>query len=837
MIITCKKEIPFHWIFFAIMPWASFAYTWGVVGVAFLFSLKKFVENPAGLTFILSLPSFVSMVMGPCVSFLSDRIWTRFGRRKPFIVTSWIGVASCLVLMPLMPNFWSLLAVYMLYSFFFDLTSPIDPLKLEIIPPHERGRATGALQWCVNLANITFYFVALGRFDDVHFMAGVPLSGEKVIYWSAALLLTVMLLLIMLGIKEIDQKSPLRGQRLTIKNFFGGVLDRELWPVYMLVFGAAALNSGLGPLGNLLYTDQWNYTKQEMGINIAAGGTINIFIIGLLTLFADKLNRMRAYQTLIAISVTLNVLYFSYVTFLLPNQRPSLIEIIVFGETGCIIGLLSSMVYVPLVYDYIRRNKMGTYAAGANLVNRVTGFITLNGVGLFIWGYAMLFQPPAGEMIRVVVHDAQSQQAELSSLLHAAQWINPGTHALVPSTAVVANAWQANGTVSQSGRGWEIRIRDKDSETLAARKEELSKERSPLLADEKMLRDQIQIHIRKGRADSAVACELNANQKQKRIEALTAQIETIDATLSSRSNQFHQQVATVLGDRLVLEGEQVLNARPREALVIEITTAKRPAPQLLEKILADLRIREPYVVDLRPLKLASGYGVAISALAPLKASDTDFAHTIQDSFVITARLRDPDLFFDKGEIIKVIYQQALQLDLMVIEDPLDTYVSPITRGVNLVLGLFDAVPRSDRRLTAIARNLRTPDEINHVRVDAGPSEKTITVTALLISNGVRVATTNDPVSKRLQTILGTGDNLAQARTFYDRIEKVAATQQITIAHPLIASGYAPIKYNYMSGYLWMFLMGITGIAITIVFGRLESRGFVRKRGVEEEQAS
>ncbi len=831
MIVTCKKEIPFRWVFFAIMPWGTFAYTWGVVGVAFLFSLKKFIENPAGLTFILSLPMFVSMVMAPSVSFLSDRIWTRFGRRKPFIVTSWIGVSCCLVLLPLMPNFWALFVVYMFYSFFFDLTAPIEPLKLEIIPPHQRVRATGALQWCTTLAYILFYFVALGRFDDVRFMRGVPISGEEVIYWSAALMLLVMLLLIMLGIKEVDQKSPLRGQRFTIKTFFLGILDGELWPVYILAFGSAALGSGLGPLGNLLYTDQWGYSKQEMGINIAAGGTINLCIIGLLAVFADKLNRMRAYQTLIVISLTINVLYFCYVTYLLPNQRASLIEMIVFGESGSIIGMLTTMIYVPLVYDYIRRNKMGTYAAGAGIVNRMAGFITLNGVGLFIWGYAMLFQPPAGEMARVVVRDAQSQQTKIQSLLQAAQWSDPGTGIPVASSAVVANAWQANGTISSSGRAWEIRLHDKASEKLATAKEELDKERSFLLADEKMLRDQIR--IRKSHADNVAKLVSKADEKLARQTTLAAQIDRIDATLAKRAKRFQEEVAAVLGTHLITEGSQVLSAHLGMAVVMELATAKRSDPRLLEKILSDLREKSLGVIDLRPLKLASGYGVEISARAPTTLSEADFAQALQSSFASAARQRDP-LLLPEHEI-RLTREPVLQLDLMVVEDSLDTYVSPITRGVNLILGLFDAVPRPDHRLTAIARGLRTPNNIHHVRLESGPAPKTITVTALLPDSAPRV-TTNDPVTRALQSFLGTGDALAQARAFYDRIENVAATQKITVARPLLTSVYVPMKYNYMSGYLWMVLMGVVGISITILFRHLETLGFIHKRGIEEEEA-
>src|SRR6185312_6460269 len=215
-----------------------------------------------------------------------------------------------------------------LYHLSDGFSAPRDPLKQEIVPPHERGRATGAMSWCQNLATVVFYSVMLGRFDDVRYLAGFPLHGETVIYWSAALLLAAMMLLVTLGIKEIDQKSALVGERLSIRNFVGGLLDRELWPVYLIVLSFGLLNffSGFGPfLSTLLYTDQWGYTKQEMGMNVAIGGVVNLFIIGLLTLFADRLPRMRAFRVLICLSLTWNVLYYCYVNFVLLDTRPTLI--------------------------------------------------------------------------------------------------------------------------------------------------------------------------------------------------------------------------------------------------------------------------------------------------------------------------------------------------------------------------------------------------------------------------------------------------------------------------------------------------------------------------------
>jgi hypothetical protein len=59
-----------------------------------------------------------------------------------------------------------------------------------------------------------------------------------------------MFMLLTLGIHEINQKSALDGQRLTFRTLAGGLLDHELWPIYLLVGGGACMNfySGLGAL-------------------------------------------------------------------------------------------------------------------------------------------------------------------------------------------------------------------------------------------------------------------------------------------------------------------------------------------------------------------------------------------------------------------------------------------------------------------------------------------------------------------------------------------------------------------------------------------------------------
>jgi MFS family permease len=834
MIITCQKQVPFRWIALAILPWASFTFNGGITGVVFLFSLKKFLENPAGLTLVLSLPSLISLVTQPVCSFLSDRIWTRFGRRKPFVVTSLTGVTVCLVLMPLMPNFWMLLATFMLYSACGDLNSPMEPLKLEIIPPHERGRATGAMSWCSNLATVTFYFVALGRFDDVSYFAGFPLRGETAIYWSAALLLGVMVLLVTLGIHEVEQKSALRGQRLSLRNFFGGLLDRELWPVYLLVFGSACLNfySGLGPLSNLLYTEQWNYTKQEMGINVAIGGIINFFAIGLLTIFADRLNRMRAYRVLICLSLSCQVFYYCYVNFVLPDKRPTLVEIIVFGETISMLSILTSLVYTPLIYDYIERNKMGTFNAGQSMVGRLTTLVTLNGVGLFVWLYATWFQPPSGEMTRVVVADTHLTQAAMTAQLRAAAWTYPGDGTPAPATAVVATAWRADGTVSTSGAGWEVRLRDADSQRLAEERDRLKADDTPILAEEKTLRDAIA-------AANSADRERRLAEDLKRSGALEARVGAITTELDRRGAVFRDEVTRALGALGSAEGGGIRRVSAGRALLLDLPARRRPTPREVEKILGLLRGDEREVIDLRPGKNATGYDVTISRLLPPGAEAADFAAALRSETAAAIGKVDPTLL-DSAPVTAGAprTEPAVTLELQILEEPVPAYVSPITRVVNAVLGAFGAAPDPRHHLQALAQGVRIAGQLEHVRIDPGDGPETLRVVAVLPDS---VPEANAGEAARVDELLR-GQNAApdfarRVQTLVERIDGAAPAQRLTLVHPVLASGYAPMKYDYMSGYLWMFVMGSLGVGMTFLFQRLEARGLIRKRGVEEAQRS
>lgn len=837
MIVTCKKKIPFLWMLFALLPWSALTFSQLVTSNAVIFSLKRFVENPAALTFILTLPSFLALFTVTITNFVSDRIWTRFGRRKPFVISGLAGMVVCLFLMPFMPNFWSLVAVYVVLTMFMDLKSPIEPLKQEIVPPPQRGRATGLMAWINQAALLGFMFFIFGRFDDVHFMAGVPISGETGIYWSAALLSLTMLWLVMLGTKETKPNSSLTGQRLSAKTFLGGLLDRELLPVYILIFGSAVVGSGLGPLSNLLYTDQWSYTKQDMGTNIAVGGVINLFIIVLLSLFADRLNRLRAYQVLIVMAITMKAAYFAYVQFVLPDHRPTLVEIIFFGEITAIIGLLMSMVYTPLIYDYVVRNKMGTYVAGAQLVTRATQIITVNGMGLFITAYAAFFLPPAGEMTRIVLQNP-ADTAAMNAVISSARWAAPGEATPLEPSAIHASLWNADGTVEGTGRGWEVRFKDKDSETISAKIHDLRQQVGPLLMQQKDFSDRAEIARRTGNANLAERLVADRQALQPRIDELSAQIVKLQGELDRRSGAFRSQVTAVFAPLLAGEGTQILSASPVQILLLDIPTRQPPSRRRLERLLVHARAAMPDLVDLVAKPGKSQIELSLKA-----SSGTDpaaLAAAGQAEFLKIAAAWFPDLVASLPSAPIYRLEPAVVMKIGLVERPVLERASPVTTVVNRLLAFFDADPPNDLKLLAAARSLRLSGETGHVGArPADGGEHAVEMTAL-IEPGAKESGLQDAVSMRLESLCAGAKGGVAApsiRAFYDRTVTALAAQNLTVRTPVIAAGYATSKYNYMAGYLWLIGLGVIGFGITVLFSRLERRGIIRKLGVEEAAAT
>lgn len=878
MIITCKKRVSFLWIVLATLPWVAVIFKDKVMGIAFTFSMRKFVENPAALSFLLTLPWYISWVVPPVVNFVADRIWTPWGRRKPFIITSWVGTIASITLMPLAPDFTWLLVAYMVFCIFNDLGGPVESLKMEIVPPAQRATGAAVMSWIGQVAILVFWVVAIGRFDEVNNIFGMSVSGEQGLFWMVSIGMLVMMLFLTLGIKETNPHSALLGQKFSFGGVFRGLFSKHLWPVYILAFSVAILGTGLGAFNQLLITEQWGYTKQDQGNNIAIGGIINLFLIPLLGLLANKVGRGRVYVGLVIAGMVVTFSMYLYYTFILFDARPTLLEMVVFGEMLSVIGILTGMSLTPFQYDFIPRNELGTYAAGSGLVMRTTGIITANLMGLFVWGFAALFLGPPGEMARVTLRD-DTRKTDVQCILDAAQWKNPATDLPLEKPKLTAQAWYATGAKMDHGRGYEIRIRDDNSSAIRDQRDRMEGERGkhkarrayasnrhlklagtkpsfgpPLpvetdtsdIPDPKVYandliskaRQAVKTEEDKASADDKIA-KLAAMAEGERIaeETLGAGIARMDAILNHRAGIFRDQLETVLSDTLIKEGEQVLAASEAPAVLAVFHMKSRPDSKAVEYTLDHMRESEPALIDLCLSPKGEALTLTMSALAGEDESAA-VASRLHDLLAKTApkELREsmewppaqPDLHPAK----------AITMVLRIVEDPLDRHPSPITRFIHLCWSLFGDPPTPERRLNALGRNLRQPGIVEHVGA-AMPKDddNAVRITAVTVSTTQSLDTAGvpAPVSERIASLLSP-EAASIASGLYALALPAMKEQRMTIGRPVFTYAFAKQQYDFLAGYIAVFILQLVGLGITFSFLHMVKTGRVRRRGAEEAEA-
>jgi len=183
-----------------------------VINAPFLFMMKRFIDNPAAIMGLISIEFYVTWLGGPFIAWLSDRIWTRFGRRKFFFVIADSGKGILLLLMPFAPNLWVLIILRWLYGAVGDFGSMTQALIYETVPSPQRGKASGIFSSCMQIGNLVFFFLLIGRTDDLYFMGPfrhvMELNGTAIMFWLAAFLLMGIAMFEGLGFKEI--KPPNR---------------------------------------------------------------------------------------------------------------------------------------------------------------------------------------------------------------------------------------------------------------------------------------------------------------------------------------------------------------------------------------------------------------------------------------------------------------------------------------------------------------------------------------------------------------------------------------------------------------------------------------------------
>jgi maltose/moltooligosaccharide transporter len=169
-------------------------YSAASIGTGAFFAFNNFVLPPILKSFgapdlltglLSSTRSIEGVIIQPTVGAISDRIWTRFGRRRPFML---VGI-------PLSALFFLLAGFYVhtllglaiaifLFSIFFNAAvDPYAALLADIAPVRERGVLSGVSTGVQVLAQVVFLVI----------VSRAAVDGE-VPLWTYALVAAVMVL-------------------------------------------------------------------------------------------------------------------------------------------------------------------------------------------------------------------------------------------------------------------------------------------------------------------------------------------------------------------------------------------------------------------------------------------------------------------------------------------------------------------------------------------------------------------------------------------------------------------------------------------------------------------
>lgn len=401
MITTGKKEIPWSWVILLTATSGAAMMVESVSGSALTFTIRKFTSDPALIAFIGSINLAFNFLVAPYVSWKSDHVWTRWGRRKPFMLVGFAMLIPALLAAPFAPSIWALLAVILVFQLALDLgyTGPWSPLLYSVVPLHQRGRMVVIKHVMSVLVRIFYNWVLIGQFDEVYHLrlghGAFALTGEQVIYFSTALVVLAALLNLFFNVKELQPDPMPASEKFNLRNYLGDVFrERQFVMIYLLLFATVALYAGLGQLSPLLITEQFGYSKALMGKVQTASILVDLCVAMPVAAFvADRFDRFRTFQVGMILSTLHPLGYWTYVKILAESQIPSPLAMVVAGSTSTLFHVVASVCLEPYFYDLVPKDKMGALNSGSLIVRGIMTMIVANGAGLWIKFHSQIFSP------------------------------------------------------------------------------------------------------------------------------------------------------------------------------------------------------------------------------------------------------------------------------------------------------------------------------------------------------------------------------------------------------------------------------------------------------------
>ncbi len=390
MIVTHRPRVPFHWLVAMTLPWAMVVLLSNVNDQAITYTIRKFVIDPRWIAALTSLNFMSNVVVGAPCAFVSDRYWTRWGRRRPWLIASLLTSAALLVFVPLAPSLLLLVPLLIVLQAAIDLSTPLEALYFEVVPQAQRGRAVALRTIAMTLTGLFFTAVLFAQFDRRYSLSAcVHLTGEQVLYAATAALLLGTALFLAYGVRETALAPAALSSRSGLRAFFVEVFGDARWyPVYLLYIIPTLLQAGAGPFLPLLITERFGYSKPQMvAVTLPVMLLAAALVMPVIGWLADRVARTRLVLAGMLGQLLYVAVYWWYVSFAAPGGIPALATILGFGLVGAVCNAAVAVTFGALLFDFVPSNRMGTLSAGFGLLANGLRITLVNVCGVFITWY------------------------------------------------------------------------------------------------------------------------------------------------------------------------------------------------------------------------------------------------------------------------------------------------------------------------------------------------------------------------------------------------------------------------------------------------------------------
>ena len=331
-------------------------YSAGSIGAGAFYAFNNFllplalkaVGAPDLVTGLLSSTrSIEGVVIQPTVGTISDRIWTRLGRRRPFIAVCvplsalffLLASASAASLLPLA------IAIFLFSIFFNAAIDPYAALLADITPLEQRSFLSGLSQGIQLLGQVGF----LALIATTTTGAAVPAWA----YWLVAALMVGTFAVTVAGIRE-ERDRGTRAEHVSLREYLAAALShsqalRFLGTLFVFFFGFSAIL----PYLTLFLTQDIHLTDQ-VALALAA---LALLVTGLSAIAWGKLADRYGPKAILAIGWA--ILVVAAIGGTIIRELPETIVVVVLAGLG---NGAQTAVSWPLLTALIDPDETGIFA-------------------------------------------------------------------------------------------------------------------------------------------------------------------------------------------------------------------------------------------------------------------------------------------------------------------------------------------------------------------------------------------------------------------------------------------------------------------------------------------